>query len=459
MTEINIYSNMENGKKGTQKSKTKQAPYQYPEVEIFASGNNGDKKGIKVPYRPAEEKMPTIFDFKANEYTPPPIPKTKDKSIPKIPYMSKEMRREFDEKTTIGIFNGIIQKQPSKKNTEQLMKYFYQMDYQNYKFVLRSFDMSGLSLTYAVMNTSNLNDKQKQEVLNHLADLGKKTADYGNQRSDDVYPKVKDLIKKYEKQDNLSYADQKRLTADFKKFVNRSDTLQTPKPAMPNGKVDRPFKQGQTGDCWLLSGIKALSMTKEGQAMLDKVVTVDNKGNAIVKLKGVGKTYTVTARDLKCSNELSSGDTDIRAIEIAMDRYMRETVTDDLNSTADIDGNTVGMAFKLLADPSKTVETPRPSNQNVRSIVDIISKRGGLKGYAGTTGMSGRVDPSGFNAVDDRGKPVTMYNAHAYAMKEITKDSVYLVNPHDTARTIKIPLNQYLAKFDLISLTEVTNLK
>lgn len=56
---------------------------------------------------------------------------------------------------------------------------------------------------------------------------------------------------------------------------------------------------------------------------------------------------------MKCSNELSTGDTDVRALEIAIDRYFREAVP---NGSADIDGNTVGKALSLLGDPNKTKE-------------------------------------------------------------------------------------------------------
>lgn len=411
------------------------------------------KKG-QGPLKP-NDKMPSIFDNIPQYQSKNPIKQSQTKPV-KIPYMTKEMRQEYDRDTIVGIYKALDNRKISKANSQNLYENIHRLDYQNYKMAFRSFEQIGVNLVDIINQTEHLSNQQKKECLNYMVDLGKKTADYGNQRSDDVVPSMKKLVAQYDSQHGLDEISKKRLVADFKKIINRSDTLQTAIPERPNGKIDKSYKQGQTGDCWLLAGIQSLAMTPQGKKMLDNAVKVDKKGNATVTLKGVGKKYTVTARDLKCSNELSTGDTDVRALEIAMDRYFRESVTAEQESRADIDGNSVGKALALLGDPNKTVEFMGQRNV-AKGIVALADS--GMKGKAAVTGMSGNIDPSDIKAFDERGKKVQVYNAHAYSIQEIAVDGITLINPHDTSHTLKMSLEDYIKHFNLLGVTDTSGLR
>lgn len=430
------------GKKVQQQSTFSQQTQSNKDIALF--GDNGNSG---VPYKPTDPKLPSIFDD--NGYQFPFDPSKKKPSTTPSPIMTQEMRREYNERTVVSIYKYLSSPNITKKNTAKLIQSLRMMDTNNYKYVFRSFEAAGIPLSDVIMATPHLNDKQKQECMDFLVDLGKKTADYGNQRSDDVIPNMKDLVKKYDK--GLDKADKKRLSADFKKLINRSDTLATEVPARPNGKLDGTFKQGNTGDCWLLSGLQALSMTKEGKELLDKSIKIDEKGNATVTLSNVGKTYTITARDLKCSNELSTGDTDFRALEIAVDRYFREAMPDGI---ADIDGNTSAKAFEVLvgSDNIKSAYNPR----SLAMMIDDV-RLNGMQGRAGVTGLAGNIDPSNIVATNEKGERVKVYNGHAYTLKNADKNYVYLINPHNSASTIKISRNQYLSKFSVLSIVDLNN--
>lgn len=414
----------------------------------------GEYKKGQGPLKP-NDKMPSIFDNIPQYQSKNPIKQPQTKPI-KIPYMTKEMRQEYDRDTIVGIYKALDNRKISKANSQNLYENIHRLDYQNYKMAFRSFEQIGVNLVDIINQTEHLSNQQKKECLNYMVDLGKKTADYGNQRSDDVVPSMKKLVAQYDSQHGLDEISKKRLVADFKKIINRSDTLKTAVPERPNGKIDKSYKQGQTGDCWLLAGIQSLAMTPQGKKMLDNAVKVDKKGNATVTLKGVGKKYTVTARDLKCSNELSTGDTDVRALEIAMDRYFRESVTAEQDSRADIDGNSVGKALALLGDPNKTVEFM--GQRNVAKGIVALADRG-MKGKAAVTGMSGNIDPSDIKAFDERGKKVQVYNAHAYSIQEIAVDGITLINPHDTSHTLKMSLEDYIKHFNLLGVTDTSGLR
>ncbi len=438
---------VKNNKK--QQAQSTQAQESTKDINLFG----GDYQPGKGPLKPKEKSFPSIFDLDFSFKPKLPFPwKKKTPDVP-IPFMSEEMRKEYNEKTIVGLYRGLKAKTPSKENGENIVKLVHCLDSSNYKMAFRAFDGVGEPLSTLINTTPNLTNAQKKECLQYLVDCGKKTADYGQQRSDDVVPNMKKLVAKYDAKAGLDAINIKRLEADFKKIINRSDTLKTEIPARPNGKIDQSFKQGQTGDCWLLAGIKSLSMTPEGKKILDNAVKVDQNGNAVVTLKGVGKKYTVTARDLKCSNELSTGDTDVRALEIAMDRYFRETVPD---GSADIDGNTVGKALKLLGDPNKTQELA--GARGVYAGVNYLYQSG-MKNKAAVTGMSGNINPNDIVAHNEKGEKVKMYNAHAYSIKSVSANSITLINPHDTSHTITMSMEQYLTHFNLIGITDTAGLK
>lgn len=448
MAEFQIGGIQDTQNKGQTKQKTQVKSGSTKDINLF-----GEYKQGQGPLKP-NDKMPSIFDNMPQYKSKNPI-KPQTKPI-KIPYMTKEMRQEYDRDTIVGIYKALDNTKVSKANTQKLYENIHRLDYQNYKMAFRTFEQVGVNLVDVINQTEHLSNDQKKECLDYMVDLGKKTADYGNQRSDDVVPNMKKLVAQYDSQYGLDEISKKRLTADFKKIINRSDTLQTAVPERPNGKIDKFYKQGQTGDCWLLAGIQSLAMTPQGKKMLDNAVKVDKNGNTTVTLKGVGKKYTVTARDLKCSNELSTGDTDVRALEIAMDRYFRETVTADRGSQADIDGNSVGKALALLGDPNKTVEFMGQRNV-ATGIVSLADS--GMKNKAAVTGMSGNIDPSDIKAYDENGKRVKVYNAHAYSVQEIAVDGITLVNPHDTSHTLKMSLEDYIKHFNLLGVTDTSGLK
>ena len=91
-----------------------------------------------------------------------------------------------------------------------------------------------------------------------------------------------------------------------------------------NGKIDATFNQGYVGDCWLLSAIKSLSIHPKGLEMLNDLISLNDKGNVTVQLKGVKRTYTIPKEELEGANEFAQGDLDIRAIELAVNKYLHE---------------------------------------------------------------------------------------------------------------------------------------
>lgn len=113
-----------------------------------------------------------------------------------------------------------------------------------------------------------------------------------------------------------------------------------------NGRIDKPTYQGNTGDCWLLAALNGIAETENGQQLLQKILEVDEKtGEITVKLCGGKKSYTVTKEELQKSSHLSKGDYDMRAVEIAFEKYFSEVKP---NGIASINGNSALTALEIL---------------------------------------------------------------------------------------------------------------
>lgn len=96
-----------------------------------------------------------------------------------------------------------------------------------------------------------------------------------------------------------------------------------------DGKIDE-FVQGSIGDCWLLSAINGLKRHSKGREILEKSLFVDKDNNITVTLQGPKKQYTFTKEQIdsvlnKSGYYYSTGDRDVLAIEMAVEKFKTET--------------------------------------------------------------------------------------------------------------------------------------
>lgn len=120
---------------------------------------------------------------------------------------------------------------------------------------------------------------------------------------------------------------------------------------LPNGKIDEKFTQGNVGDCWLLSTINALASKENGLKILNDSVHVNDDNSVTVDLKGKNKQYTIPLEEL-VSEKGSSGDLDVKAIEIAVKKYLEE---EDKMVLGKFEGNVASTATDILVGKTKSV--------------------------------------------------------------------------------------------------------
>ena len=125
------------------------------------------------------------------------------------------------------------------------------------------------------------------------------------------------------------------------------------KDEVPDGIIDKS-SQGKIGDCWLLTGLNALSETKWGREAIKEAIKVDPEtGDIKITLKGAygkNKVFTVSKQELetaKQSGNYSEGDTDVLAFELAIEKYRKQ-----FGET--LDGGQCEEVFRLVTGSNNT---------------------------------------------------------------------------------------------------------
>jgi len=122
----------------------------------------------------------------------------------------------------------------------------------------------------------------------------------------------------------------------------------------PNGVIDKITYQGDTGDCWLLSPILSLSELPGGREYLKKFVQNNSKEQTVtVVLNGGKNEFKFSYAEIKDAFNFSIGDFDMRAIEMAYDKYAKQYQINDGQS--DLTGGIMNTAFELLEGNKRQV--------------------------------------------------------------------------------------------------------
>ncbi len=322
---------------------------------------------------------------------------------------------------------------------------------------------------------SDMTESEKREAVKHLGQKLAEYADDNNIYSFGLSRKLEGLLA----DENFDLQTVSDSLNDLLLEVNKENKK-------PNGDIDADFSQGQTGDCWFLATIQALRNSPQWQDLLDDCVNIDPKTeNVIVNLKGVNKSYTITPQELADSDRFSSGDLDVRAMEIALQRYFKEN---PVMGKTSIDGNNPAIAFKLLTGSdtiqiSSRIANPdfghQPAKKNNKpgtslfavphiaarepaliknkhfydEMLDMMQKYGEQGIFVAST--KEKLDKKYTDvSIKDifSGKGFKLVKNHAYAVKKVDSDYVYLINPHDTSRVVKIPREDFLECFEQVTI-------
>lgn len=324
------------------------------------------------------------------------------------------------------------------KDTEMLKDALDKVNKDNVKFVLSTiFD------TTKGNNFTNVSDK----LYSHLVlGLGGDANAYISKLSDAMIQHINEQggYTKDLEDDMKTSGDWNKHIIDFTRLLNRCEVGNCSTiTGKPDGRIDiNNIQQGGTGDCWLIAPI--LSATNKTQAGLDYVnsmLSVDANGNVTVELKGVNKTYVISAEEIEKSNHLSSGDPDMRALEIAVDKYIKEyayEITSDGKhnfSQADINGDYESFAYEILFGNGYYNENPDIMHEDYNNENQV---------YSLSFGNNPNIQATVLGSTEHPGKD--LISRHAYALNGSDEKYIYLINPHNSAELLQVERELLIAK-------------
>lgn len=225
-------------------------------------------------------------------------------------------------------------------------------------------------------------------------------------------------------------------TAEALKIVEESDL---------NGLIDKDFEQGGVGDCYLLAVIKSLSMHPYTEAIINDCVKIDKDGNARVTLKGVNKTFTVTKAELESDN-YSNGDPDVKAIEIAVEKYLKKYGDPFDRSDKTLDSGNERSAYFILTGKTAYYYKGVISDK----LLAKINKNNTLACVAITNSNRSSIKLSS----NTRDGEIVLETGHSYTFAGSDENYVYLINPWDTSTKIQLTRTEFKKYFNDITILD-----
>lgn len=224
--------------------------------------------------------------------------------------------------------------------------------------------------------------------------------------------------------------------------IERSNFVRNASTMQPNGEIDAAFEQGYTGDCWLIASIVSIKNNPEMKSKLDDMINVTYEAdNSTVKEVSVtikGNDYKISAEELNGAIEYSTGDLDVRALEIAVNRYCLENDISDIN-----EGGLGKNAFEILFDGAvvQSFENVTDENFDILRRDNVVAVTRGVDAEDITL-------KSGFTGRDSTGNSVNIVTSHAYSISKVDENNVYLINPWASEEIIQMSIEDFKQAFN-----------
>ena len=247
------------------------------------------------------------------------------------------------------------------------------------------------------------------------------------------------------------------------------------------------FKQGASGDCWLLSGLRALSTSPIGVDIIKNSITKNDDGSVSVQFKGLNSSYTITEEEFNRATQsfvtspdgvkervYSNGDADVLVFELAAEKLrtdIRDGKFDDanvpnyaktlVNKKDPIGGGKSGQLFYLLTGNEvcgilgQDIVTPDGKilcKNNKDKFSEFFERYSNdNKKYAAGFNVANKV-----SIQDITGKEIRLVPNHEYTIEGTMERNLIISNPHNSARKIIIPAENL---FEQIGELNYQNLK
>ncbi len=261
--------------------------------------------------------------------------------------------------------------------------------------------------------------------------------------------------------DNTPYkiAHTKSVPGSNELSVEIYDTISTTNEQGINGEIDSSYSQGMTGDCWLLATLNSLNSTEAGKEVISNLITVNAEGNYAVKFPGTDELVIVTQEELSNTLNLSSGDRDVKLLEIAVSKTQNRLFNSDMSGKNDTSGKLWGGTTKevvnlLFGSNATTISIPL-NNSSIENWDDSIWTNG-LHTISFTNSTNMEV-ASADGSTKEISTGATSNEGHMWSITGYDKESnlLSIVNPYSTGVTEYITpeelrkLNGYIESYTI----------
>lgn len=163
-------------------------------------------------------------------------------------------------------------------------------------------------------------------------------------------------------------------------YIKNGDKNKVYKDGQPfeSGGEIGSAKQGNLGDCWLLTQINALSGTDFGRKAIKDSIKHNKDGSYTIKLKNINEEYTFSLEEVQNAidhNMYSQGDLDVILLEMAFEKHYNKALDaePDYIKNGFVDKNN-GEKLRSIEAGSHTFGSDLPKDDFFhRNITDILT--------------------------------------------------------------------------------------
>lgn len=290
----------------------------------------------------------------------------------------------------------------------------------------------------------NHNKTQKKAQLEHIVNALKEKFNLVKTNSAELYCNNKEAI-----DEGISYISNRLDQCVDMKLSDAKTTFEIAQNMLDNndlfidaanGKIDKINYQGETGDCWLLASLNGIAETPSGKDFISNCISVNPEtGDVTVKLNGGKNEYLISHDELLKSGNLSKGDFDVRAMEIAFKRHYS-----GLTPPKSIDGGNAFEAFEVLTGETSSIQFPKSGLNNLSQNPDLKHKP--LIIMAGNDALE-ELEKMQPNVVICTSAMTSEVTAHQYWIK-IDGNNITVKEPHNTNNEKIYTREEFLEKFN-----------
>jgi len=248
-------------------------------------------------------------------------------------------------------------------------------------------------------------------------------------------------------------------------------------------------KQRGTGDCWLLSGINALSYTEAGREAIKNALEYHNGYTTVHTAAGDYNVYDEELAQVRSyanilSRQYSTGDDDMLILELATEKLIDDYIVGNIALPNSISSSNYGFISRM-GDENGLTRTDKSSIRGTFSGALYYMLTGKeFECYSNSDSINQKLDEYQNNTNGDlvitaassfkgekegdtersdgyllrkftdlnTGEETELINTHGYSVKSVDNDTVTIVNPWDTSKEIRISREDFVENFYIQSL-------